>query len=151
MEMVLYVFTVNWMNYFRFVLSVCLLTSTLFPTTKICCKVFMFPFYFLQGYEARLFRLNKAHGGMITSAEEAVDLQKKISALNRFYRTCSQSNKNSTPSNVGNKENMRKRDVGEKLVVSCFVSSASVHCQRCFRFIHAPLSVQLNLGYLFYY
>ncbi|XP_019079923.1 uncharacterized protein LOC100248506 isoform X2 [Vitis vinifera] len=71
-----------------------------------------------QGYEARLFRLNKAHGGMITSAEEAVDLQKKISALNRFYRTCSQSNKNSTPSNVGNKENMRKRDVGEKLVVS---------------------------------
>ena len=88
----------------------------------------MFAFYFIQGYEARLFRLNKAHGGMVTSAEEAVDLQKKISALNRFYRTWSQSNKNSVPSGVGTEENIRKRDVGEKLVVSCFISSSFVHC-----------------------
>uniref|UniRef100_A0A7N2R8G1 DNA topoisomerase (ATP-hydrolyzing) n=1 Tax=Quercus lobata TaxID=97700 RepID=A0A7N2R8G1_QUELO len=37
-----------------------------------------------QDYEARLFRLNKEHGGMITSAEEAIDLQKRNSALNQF-------------------------------------------------------------------
>ncbi|KAK9283240.1 hypothetical protein L1049_011476 [Liquidambar formosana] len=71
-----------------------------------------------QVYEARLFRLNKVHGGMITSAEEAVDLQKKKSALNRFYWTLSQPNKNSTSSSVKNEENIRKRDVGEKVVVS---------------------------------
>lgn len=90
---------------------------TLFPAVGLYVT-----FYFIQGYEARLFRLNKAHGGMVTSAEEAVDLQKKISALNRFYRTWSQSNKNSVPSDVGTEENIRKRDVGEKLVVSCLLA-----------------------------
>ncbi|PON48604.1 Cdk-activating kinase assembly factor [Trema orientale] len=70
-----------------------------------------------QRYEARLFRLNKAHGGIITSAEEAVDLQKKNSALNRFYWNLSQQNKTSK-SSMGDNEESRKRDVREKVVVS---------------------------------
>ncbi|XP_059666858.1 uncharacterized protein LOC132312497 isoform X2 [Cornus florida] len=72
-----------------------------------------------QVYEARLFRLNKGHdGGVIISAEEAVDLQKKKSALNRFYWTLSKPDKNSTSSSVRYEDNGRKRDVGEKVVVS---------------------------------
>ncbi|CAK9136717.1 unnamed protein product [Ilex paraguariensis] len=47
-----------------------------------------------QVYEARLFRLNKGNdGGVITSAEEAVDLQRRKSALNRFYWTLSRPEK----------------------------------------------------------
>ncbi|GFY84449.1 RING-finger, DEAD-like helicase, PHD and SNF2 domain-containing protein [Actinidia rufa] len=72
-----------------------------------------------QVYEARLFRLNKGHdGGVITSVEEAVDLQKKKSALNRFYWTLSRTDKNSTSSSVKYDDNGGKRDVGEKVVVS---------------------------------
>ncbi|XP_015877624.2 uncharacterized protein LOC107414045 isoform X2 [Ziziphus jujuba] len=70
-----------------------------------------------QGYEARLFRLNKAHGGLITSAEEAIVLQKKNSALNRFYWNLSQQNKTSKSSNARHEES-KKRDVGENVVVS---------------------------------
>ncbi|XP_017984679.1 PREDICTED: E3 ubiquitin-protein ligase SHPRH isoform X1 [Theobroma cacao] len=69
-----------------------------------------------QDYEARLFRVNKKDGDIIISAEEAVDLQKKKSALNRFYWNLSQPNKNSTLSDVDNKE--LKRDVQETIVVS---------------------------------
>lgn len=70
-----------------------------------------------QVYEARLFRLNKGHnGGVIRSAEEAVDLQKKMSALNRFYRTLSQPDKASPPSSY--EDEGKKRDVGEKVMVS---------------------------------
>lgn len=73
----------------------------------------------MQGYEARLFRLNKGHdGGVITSAEEAVDLRKKMSALNRFYWTLSQPDKSSQPSSVNNEDEGKKRDVGEKVMVS---------------------------------
>lgn len=72
-----------------------------------------------QVYEASLFRLNKGHdGGVITSAEEAVDLQKKKSALNRFFWTLSQSDKSSTASSVGYEDDGKKRDVGEKVTVS---------------------------------
>uniref|UniRef100_A0A803NY48 E3 ubiquitin-protein ligase SHPRH n=1 Tax=Cannabis sativa TaxID=3483 RepID=A0A803NY48_CANSA len=70
-----------------------------------------------QRYEARLFRLNKAHGGIISSAEEAVDLQKKNSALNRFYWNLSQQNK-TLKSASNDYEESRKRDVREKVVVS---------------------------------
>ncbi|XP_062092301.1 uncharacterized protein LOC133798119 isoform X2 [Humulus lupulus] len=70
-----------------------------------------------QHYEARLFRLNKAHGGIISSAEEAVDLQKKNSALNRFYWNLSQQNKTSKSAS-NDYEESRKRDVREKVVVS---------------------------------
>ncbi|XP_030930452.1 DNA topoisomerase 2-like [Quercus lobata] len=66
-----------------------------------------------QDYEARLFRLNKEHGGMITSAEEAIDLQKRNSALNRFYWNFSQPDKDKT-SHVANYGKLMKRDVGEK-------------------------------------
>lgn len=72
-----------------------------------------------QVYGARLFRLNKAHGGIITSAEEAIVLQKKNSALNRFYWKLSQTNKTSK-SSTAKYEESRKRDVGENVVVSCF-------------------------------
>ncbi|KAH9767577.1 RING-finger DEAD-like helicase PHD and SNF2 domain-containing protein [Citrus sinensis] len=69
-----------------------------------------------QDYEARLFRLKKSQGD-IASAEEAVDLQKKNSSLNRFYWYLSQPNKNSTSSSVGNEE-IKRRDVRETVVVS---------------------------------
>ncbi|XWS74480.1 hypothetical protein CRYUN_Cryun01aG0001600 [Craigia yunnanensis] len=69
-----------------------------------------------QDYEARLFRVNKNDGEMVTSAEEAIVLQKKKSALNRFYWNLSQPNKNSTSSDVDNKE--LKRGVQETIVVS---------------------------------
>ncbi|KAK1409267.1 hypothetical protein QVD17_35793 [Tagetes erecta] len=72
-----------------------------------------------QVYEARLFRLNKGHdGGVITSAEEAVDLQKKKSALNRFYWTLSQPDKVSQSSSVNYEDDGRKRGVGDKVMVS---------------------------------
>lgn len=72
-----------------------------------------------QDYEARLFRLNKLHGEIITSAEEAVDLQKKNSALNRFYWNLSGPNKNPTPFGDAN-ETSKKRDAGERVVVITF-------------------------------
>ncbi|XP_030540542.1 E3 ubiquitin-protein ligase SHPRH [Rhodamnia argentea] len=70
-----------------------------------------------QIYEARLFRLSNARGGIIMSAEEALDLQKKKSALNQFYRTLSQANKNSS-STSRDEDITGKRDTGEKVVVS---------------------------------
>lgn len=70
-----------------------------------------------QIYEARLFRLSNARGGIIMSAEEALDLQKKKSALNQFYRTLSQANKNLS-STSRDEEIAGKRDTGEKVVVS---------------------------------
>ncbi|KAB2010015.1 hypothetical protein ES319_D10G206600v1 [Gossypium barbadense] len=69
-----------------------------------------------QDYAARLFRVNKNDGEMVTSAEEAIVLQKKKSALNRFYWNLSQPTKNSTSSDVDNKE--LKRGVQETIVVS---------------------------------
>nr|GLL21004.1 E3 ubiquitin-protein ligase SHPRH isoform X1 [Ipomoea trifida] len=73
-----------------------------------------------QAYEASLFRLNKGkYGEAITSAEEAVNLQKKMSALNRFfYSTLSQSNKNPTSLTLENEDNGSKRDTGERVMVS---------------------------------
>lgn len=59
---------------------------------------------------------------MVTSAEEAVGMQKKKSALNRFFIALSQSNKISTASNVGNEKSKRKRDVTANIVV---ISSTS--------------------------
>ena len=65
--------------------------------------------------------------------EEAVDLQKKKSALNRFYWTLSRTDKNSTSSSVKYDDNGGKRDVGEKVVVSYFILSASLCCQKRIR------------------
>lgn len=61
------------------------------------------------------------------SAEEALDLQKKKSALNQFYRTLSQANKNSS-SMSRDEEITGKRDTGEKVVVSdnIFISLISL-------------------------
>ncbi|KAK9167890.1 hypothetical protein Syun_000030 [Stephania yunnanensis] len=71
-----------------------------------------------QLYGARLFGVTKGDvGGMIASAEEAVDLQKKRSALNQFYWALSRPEKGSS-SNVNGKENKKQRDVGGKIVVS---------------------------------
>ncbi|KAL5991335.1 hypothetical protein ACLOJK_012242 [Asimina triloba] len=71
-----------------------------------------------QIYEARLFRLRKGDNGeMISSAEEAVDLQKKKFALKRFFGTLSHGNRNSTAPNVS-KDYNRQRDVGGNVVVS---------------------------------
>ena len=54
---------------------------------------------------------------MVTSVEEAVEAQKKKSALNRFYWSLLQQNKNSSSSKVGHEE-PNKRDAGEKVMVS---------------------------------
>lgn len=79
-------------------------------------------FCLLQAYEARLFRFNKGHGGgVISSADEAVDLRKKVSALNRFYWTLSQPDKAPPPSS--NEDEGKKRDVGEKVMVSIHIST----------------------------
>lgn len=80
----------------------------------------VFIFCLHQEYEARLFRLNKVHGGTI-SAEEAVDLQKKNSALNRFYWNLSQPNKTSSATTTEYEE-LKKRDVRDKVVVGYFVA-----------------------------
>lgn len=79
---------------------------------------------YLKVYEARLFRLNKGnHRGLIPTAEEAVDLQKKKSALNQFYWKLSQAGKSSTSDTVRTEDEGKKRDAGEKLVVSELVLS----------------------------
>ncbi|KZV51925.1 snf2 histone linker phd ring helicase [Dorcoceras hygrometricum] len=72
-----------------------------------------------QVYEARLFRPNKSKNGeSIISVEEAVNLQKKTSSLNHFYWTLSRPNKASSLSASGSEDNGKKRDVGEKVMVS---------------------------------
>ncbi|XP_042489288.1 E3 ubiquitin-protein ligase SHPRH isoform X2 [Macadamia integrifolia] len=72
-----------------------------------------------QGYGARLFRLSKGDdGGLLASAEEALDLQKRRSELNRFYKALSHRSKDSVSSTVGDEENKKKRVVREKVVVS---------------------------------
>jgi len=77
--------------------------------------------FFFQQYEARLFRINKDKGGMVTSAEEVVDLQKKNSALNRFLWNLPEPNRTSKLSTNGHEES-KKRDVRYKVVVSYFVT-----------------------------
>ncbi|XP_027329381.1 E3 ubiquitin-protein ligase SHPRH isoform X1 [Abrus precatorius] len=69
-----------------------------------------------QDYEARLFVLKNERGGIISSAEEAVDFQKKNFALNHFLSKISQSNHNSTVSDFH--EESKKRNVGQRVVVS---------------------------------
>lgn len=71
-----------------------------------------------QDYEARLFVLKNERGGIISSAEEAVDLQKKNFALNRFLSKLSQSDQNPKTSD-NDYEESKKRNVGERVVVSC--------------------------------
>ncbi|KAG6402018.1 hypothetical protein SASPL_138887 [Salvia splendens] len=67
-----------------------------------------------QVYEARLFRLNKSNNGeVITSAEEAVNMQKKQSALNQFYWNLSREDKTSDY-----QDNGKKRELMEKVTVS---------------------------------
>ena len=63
---------------------------------------------------------------MITSAEEAIDLQKRNSALNRFYWNFSQPDKDKT-SHVANYGKLMKRDVGERVVVSYQILSPFVY------------------------
>ncbi|KAH1262852.1 E3 ubiquitin-protein ligase SHPRH [Glycine max] len=70
-----------------------------------------------QDYEARLFVLKNERGGIISSAEEAVDFQKKNFALNHFLSKLSQSNHSSTVSDIGHEES-KKRNVGQRVVVS---------------------------------
>ncbi|KAJ1431705.1 hypothetical protein SESBI_06941, partial [Sesbania bispinosa] len=70
-----------------------------------------------QDYEARLFVLKNERGGIISSAEEAVDFQKKNFALNHFLSKLSQSNHSSTVSDIGYEES-KKRNVGQRVVVS---------------------------------
>lgn len=71
-----------------------------------------------QVYEARLFRLNKSNNGeVITSVEEAVNLQKKQSALNQFYWNLSRDDKTSDY-----QDNGKKRELMEKVTVRCCIT-----------------------------
>lgn len=74
---------------------------------------------------------------MVTSVEEAVEAQKKKSALNRFYWSLLQQNKNSSSSRVGYDES-NKRDVGEKVMVS-FTLSLLLSMRGCFRLVTSGL------------
>ncbi|ERN04198.1 E3 ubiquitin-protein ligase SHPRH isoform X1 [Amborella trichopoda] len=72
-----------------------------------------------QGYETRLFLLTKGDSsGMVASAEEALDLQKQKSELNRFFGGLSQINKTTPVSNVKAEENRMQRQVKVNVVVS---------------------------------
>ncbi|XP_031496910.1 uncharacterized protein LOC116262040 isoform X1 [Nymphaea colorata] len=68
-----------------------------------------------MAYEARLFLLTK--GDNIASAEEALDLRKHKSALNRFFGDLAQGDKNIHGSNVG-KEEKRHREAKSSVVIS---------------------------------
>ncbi|CAM8967753.1 unnamed protein product [Rhodiola kirilowii] len=67
-----------------------------------------------QAYEARLFRMNENGGGVIMSAEEVLDFQKKKTALNRFYWSLGQPK--TASSSIDNEDT--RRNIGEKVVVS---------------------------------
>ncbi|PHT52525.1 hypothetical protein CQW23_06987 [Capsicum baccatum] len=71
-----------------------------------------------QVYEASLFRLNKGRSGeVITSAEEAVDLQKKKSQLNRFYTILARTDRNTGSATTKYEDSGKKRDL-ENIMVS---------------------------------
>lgn len=76
--------------------------------------------FFPQDYEARLFVLKNERGRIISSAEEAVDFQKKNLALNHFLSKLSQSSHSSTVSDISHEES-KKRNVGQRVVVSYFI------------------------------
>lgn len=78
-------------------------------------------YFYLQDYEARLFVLTNERGGIISSAEEAVDFQKKNFALNHFLSKLSQSDHSSSVSDIGLLEESKKRNVGQRVVVSYFI------------------------------
>ncbi|GAB2216917.1 hypothetical protein Drorol1_Dr00000067 [Drosera rotundifolia] len=73
-----------------------------------------------QAYEARLFLSKRDHnGGTVTSAEEAVDLQKKKLELNHFYWGLAEKGKaTAASSSQGDQGTKRKRETGKMLVVS---------------------------------
>lgn len=82
--------------------------------------------YFLQVYEARLFRLNKGKSGeVIISAEEAVDLQKKKSQLNRFYTTLARTDRNSGSATTEYEDFGKKRDLENILVRNGYIFAYS--------------------------
>lgn len=66
-----------------------------------------------QEYEARLFHLKKGNY-MMTSAEEAINSQKKKNELNLFFRD----RKNFVESSVGDSENKGQRHASTNVVVS---------------------------------
>ncbi|KAK7275887.1 hypothetical protein RIF29_17013 [Crotalaria pallida] len=79
-----------------------------------------------QDYVARLFVLKNERGRIISSAEEAIDLQKKKFALNHFLsKLSSQSNHSSTASDIGNEES-KKRNAGQRVVVSRSASELEI-------------------------
>ncbi|XP_052305352.1 uncharacterized protein LOC127904757 [Populus trichocarpa] len=69
-----------------------------------------------QEYESRLFRLNKLHGGITTSAEEAVNLLKRNSERNRYYWNLERQTKNLLSSSDFNEES-KKRKTGETVMI----------------------------------
>lgn len=82
--------------------------------------------YCLQVYEARLFRLNKGKSGeVITSAEEAVDLQKKKSQLNRFYTTLARTDRNSGSATTEYEDFGKKRDLENIMVRNDYIFAYS--------------------------
>lgn len=78
-----------------------------------------------QDYEARLFVLKNERGGIISSAEEAVDFQKKNFALNHFLSKLSQSNHSSSASDIDHEES-KKRNVRQRVVTTRSASMLEV-------------------------
>lgn len=112
--MVLHARIVSWMKYFRSVIYI------IFPVSLTnhgmhCLVTYSIILASYQVYEARLFRLNKSNNGeVITSVEEAVDMQKKQSALNQFYWNLSRDDRTSDY-----QDNGKKRELMEKVTVRC--------------------------------
>ncbi|CAK8537765.1 unnamed protein product [Lathyrus sativus] len=68
-----------------------------------------------QNHEARLFVLKNDRGGLISTAEEAVDFKKKIFARNQFLANLSKSNHSSSVSDIDYDES-EKRNVGQRVM-----------------------------------
>ncbi|XP_057541140.1 uncharacterized protein LOC130818900 isoform X2 [Amaranthus tricolor] len=78
-----------------------------------------------QAYEARLFLKRGNNGVIISSAEEAVDLQKKRLERNQFYSNLAQKSKNEASSSV-NIFGRSKRNAGNMLMDSRFPSELEI-------------------------
>ncbi|XP_021866581.1 uncharacterized protein [Spinacia oleracea] len=78
-----------------------------------------------QAYEARLFLRKEKNGGVISSAEEAVDLQMKRLERNHFYWNLEQKSNNYTSSSADNL-GKSKRDSGKMSMDSKFPSELEI-------------------------
>lgn len=88
----------------------------------------IFRLFSFQLYEARLFRLKKGNS-LITSADEAIDSQKKKKGLNLYFRVSKMT------SDTPDQTNMGQRCAGINVVVRLFVDFFCHYLPYNFQFI----------------